>query len=409
MKVLVVHNEYRSQQPSGENAVVSEEARLLEACGVEVRRLTARSDEIAGWSFPRRLALPVQVVWSWPGYRQTRDAIAAFEPDVVHFHNTFPLLSPAAVRAGGRSRAAVVHTLHNFRPLCPSANLFREGRICEECVGRTPVPAVRYGCYKGSRLKTLPVAVMDAMHAAAGSWDQVDVFIALSHFMRRKYVEAGWPGERMEVKYNAAPDSEARRTGPGNTFVCVARLVPEKGVDVLLRAWARAFPGGEETLVVGGSGELEREIRAAGELPGVRFVGHLKANEVVELMLAARAVVVPSLWYEPFGRTVAESYSVGVPVIASRIGTLTEIVKDGDTGMLVEPGSADDLARALRIMATRPNEALRMGRQARELYEAEFNPAATTSRLLEIYDLAIANGLDARDTRNDALRIQTSR
>jgi glycosyltransferase involved in cell wall biosynthesis len=409
VKVLVVHNEYRSQQPSGENTVVSEEARLLEACGVEVRRLTVRSDEIAGWSFPRRLALPVQVVWSWPGYRKTRDAIAAFEPDVVHFHNTFPLLSPAALRAGGRSSAAVVQTLHNFRPFCPSANLFREGRICEDCVGRTPVPAVRYGCYKGSRLKTLPVATMDTLHAAVGSWDKVDVFIALSSFMRRKYVEAGWPSERMEVKYNVAPDSKARRTGPGQAFVCVARLAPEKGVDVLLRSWARAFPRGEETLIVGGSGELEREMRAAEELPGVRFVGRLKASEVVEIMLEARAVVVPSLWYEPFGRTVAESYSVGVPVIASRIGTLPEIVRDGETGLLVEPGSADDLARALRAMATKPDEALRMGQQARELYEKEFSPAATTSRLLEIYDLALAGGVDARETANEAVRIQTTR
>lgn len=408
MKVLVVHNEYRSQQPSGENAVVSEEARLLEACGVEVRRLTVSSDEIAGWSFPRRLALPVQVVWSWPGYRQTRDAIAAFEPDVVHFHNTFPLLSPAAVRAAGRSRAAVVHTLHNFRPLCPSANLFREGRICEECLGRTPVPAIRYGCYRGSRLKTVPVAAMDALHAAVRSWESVDVFIALSRFMRSKYIQAGWPGERMEVKFNAAPDSNARRVEPGNAFVCVTRLTREKGIDVLLRAWARAFPGGEETLIVGGSGELEHEVRAAEELPGVRFVGLLGASEVVELMLTARAVVVPSLWYEPFGRTVAESYAVGVPVIASRIGTLPEIVRDGETGILVEAGSADELARALRAMATDPNDALRMGRQARELYEKEFSPAATSSRLLEIYDLAIARGLDARETRDLASRIDVA-
>ncbi|MBI4172881.1 MAG: glycosyltransferase, partial [Actinobacteria bacterium] len=170
MRVLVVHNRYRRAQPSGENVVVEEEAELLAASGCTVERLEVGSDEIATWSPARRALLPARVVWSREGRRLAREAIESFEPDVVHVHNTFPLLSPAVLRAAHASPAAVVQTLHNFRPLCADASFLRNGRVCESCLGRSPLPGVIHGCYRESVLKTLPVAAMIATHRGLGTW-----------------------------------------------------------------------------------------------------------------------------------------------------------------------------------------------------------------------------------------------
>ena len=387
MRVLVVHNRYRSAQPSGENAVVEEETALLRDAGAVVELLTVESDDIAGWPAIKRLTLPARVVWSREGARTVRCAIAGFRPDVVHAHNTFPLLSPAALRAAHGAGVRVVQTLHNFRPLCPAATFLRDGRVCEDCLGRIPVPAVVHGCYRSSRVATLPIAVKDAVHSAIGTWSSaVDTYITPSDFARSRYVKAGWPDERIVVKYNTAPDPGTPAPAYDGGFLCLSRLYPEKGVDVLLDAWAQAFPDGGQRLRIVGSGDLEAEIRrrAAG-LPGVELTGQVPRERGLEILAGARALVVPSRWYEVFPRIVAEAYALGVPVIASRLGSLGEIVVDGETGLHAEPGDAADLARALRALAEERELAERLGAGARRRYERSLSPGATTDRLLEIY------------------------
>src|SRR5436190_23308519 len=387
MRVLVVHNRYRSAQPSGENAVVEEESALLRDAGAVVELLTVESDDIAGWPAAKRLTLPARVVWSREGARTVRRAIAGFRPDVVHAHNTFPLLSPAALRAAHGTGVRVVQTLHNFRPLCPAATFLRDGRVCEDCLGRVPVPAVIHGCYRSSRVATLPIAVKDAVHSAIGTWSNaVDTYITPSDFARSRYLKAGWPAERIVVKYNTAPDPGPPAPTYDGGFLCLSRLYPEKGVDVLLDAWERAFPDGGPRLRIVGSGELESEMRdrAAG-LPGVELTGQVPRERGLEILAGARALVVPSRWYEVFPRIVAEAYALGVPVIASRLGSLGEIVTDGETGLHAAPGDAADLARALRALAADRTLAERLGAGARRAYERSLSPKATTDRLLEIY------------------------
>ena len=214
MRVLVVHNRYRSAQPSGENAVVEEETALLREAGAVVELLSVESDDIAGWPAAKRLTLPARVVWSRDGARTVRRAIAGFRPDVVHAHNTFPLLSPAALRAAHGTGVRVVQTLHNFRPLCPAATFLREGRVCEDCLGRVPIPAVVHGCYRSSRVATLPIAVKNALHSAIGTWSTaVDTYITPSEFARSRYLKAGWPADRIVVKFNTAPDPGSASSG----------------------------------------------------------------------------------------------------------------------------------------------------------------------------------------------------
>jgi glycosyltransferase involved in cell wall biosynthesis len=390
MRVLVVHNRYRSDRPSGENAVVDDEAHLLEQFGCRVERLEVSSDDIAGWPLYRRAMVPAGVTWSRRGKSLTADAIRRFRPEVVHFHNTFPLLSPAALWAARSSGVPVVHTLHNFRPLCAAATFFRDGHVCEECLGRRPLPALRYGCYRGSRAATAPVVGMEILHSVLDTWRRcVDVFVLPSEFARAKYVQAGWPAARLVVKYNTVPDVERRPRHRAAGFACLSRLGREKGVDLLLEAWGRAFPDGAETLRVIGSGDDEDALRrAARPLAGVEIAGRLTHAEALSVVAGARALVVPSRSYEVFPRVVVEAYALGVAVVAARLGGLAEVVEDGHTGLLFDPGSPESLRHALRRVATSPTVSTALGANARRAYEQRFSPRRTTARLLAIYRAA---------------------
>jgi glycosyltransferase involved in cell wall biosynthesis len=384
MRVLVVHNWYRSGQPSGENAVVEDESRLLEEAGCVVERLEMRSDEIAGWPLRRRAAVPARVVWSQPAYRETAATIARFRPDVVHFHNTFPLISPSALWAAHRSGTPVVHTLHNFRALCPAGSFFRDGRICEACLGRAPLPAVIHRCYRGSAAATLPIAAKDWFHSAIRTWLHcVDLFIAPSEFTRSKYIEAGWPGAKIAVKHNTAPEPQSFEDPWTGAFVCLSRFETAKGTDVLLEAWRQAFPQGDQTLRLVGSGD---KVFSEARIPGVELYGQLERAKALDVLAGARVLVVPSRGYEVFPRVVVEAYALGVPIIATRVGSLPELVDDGRTGLLVAPGSVSELAGALARLAASDELARELGRGARCAYERNYSPKMLTSRLLEIYD-----------------------
>jgi glycosyltransferase involved in cell wall biosynthesis len=388
MRVLVVHNRYRSAQPSGENEAFVDEVEALREHGVEVHTLTVDSDAIATWSPARRMAVPLGVVWSRAGARSVAKATARSRADVVHFHNTFPLISPAGLRAARAQHVPVVQTLHNYRPLCPAGSLFRDGQVCDRCVGRLPLPAVRFGCYRDSRAATLPLAVSDGVHAAIGTWSRdVDAYTVPSQFARSVYVRAGWPAEKLVVKHNVVPDDGARADGPGHGFVCLTRFSLEKGLEVLLDAWGRAFPAGGEGLTMIGSGELEGAIRRRYDgMPGVRFTGQMPRSEAYAHVLAARALVVPSRWYEVFGRTAAEAAAAGVPAVVADIGGLPEVVEPEVTGLLFPAGSRDSLADALLRLARDDALCGRLGVAARERYERLFTPEATTRGLIEVYD-----------------------
>jgi glycosyltransferase involved in cell wall biosynthesis len=403
VRVLLVHNRYRSAQPSGENGVVDNEARLLAERGIDVRRFETASDDIATWPAPRRATLPLRVVWSRDGARRVRAAIDAAAPDVVHFHNTFPLLSPAAFRAARAAGVPVVATLHNFRPLCPAATFFRDGRVCEDCLGRAPLPAVRHRCYRKSALATAPIAAADALHAAIGTWARsVDVFLTPSAFARTKYLEAGWPPGQVRVKANTSTLEAAPRTDAGAGFVYLGRLMEEKGVDVLLDAWGRAFPAGGERLTIVGSGDIDERLRrAAAPLAGVEFTGQVSSARARELLRTARALVVPSVWYEVFPLVVLEAYALGVPVVAPRLGSLAEVVRHAETGLTYSPGSADGLAEALATLAASPALARELGRGGRALFDAEYSPTVTTERLIDVYS-SVAPAAPAPRARADA-------
>lgn len=389
LRILLIHERYRL--PGGEDVAFEAERELLLEHGHEVETLEAHNDSIpARPSAGTKLRLAGRTVWSREAERLVGEAVRRFRADVVHAHNTFPLLSPSVFRAARREGAATVQTLHNYRLVCPSADLFRDGRSCEDCVGRSFAwPSVVHGCYRSSRAETAVVAAMLAFHRGRGTWHrEVDAFVALTRFARERLARGGLPGERIHIKPNFVhPDpgvSEASRSG----FVYAARLEERKGSAVLADALERAPRSVEARLA--GTGPLEEALgRLAERRAGLTLLGQLERSGVLREMRGATAVVVPSLLYEGFPLTVVEAFATGTPVIASRLGGLAEVVEDGRTGILVNPGDAGALAEALGWASEHPAEMTEMGRHAREAYLTRYGGESNYERLMEIYEAAV--------------------
>jgi glycosyltransferase involved in cell wall biosynthesis len=343
-----------------------------------------------------KLRLAADTVWSPAGARAVAAAAEQFQPDVVHFHNTFPLISPAAYQAAREHGAAVVQSLHNYRLICPAATCFRDGHICTECVGHAlPIPSVVHGCYRASRVQTLPVAGLVGVHNLRGTWrTAVDRYIALSGAQRDLLVAGGLPAERIDVKPNAADGICAgvpvHERPPGVLFV--GRLTAEKGVHTLLAAWRDHMRGVPLRII--GTGPLEQLVSAAAAANcDMEWLGFQPRERTLQEMRSARLVLVPSTWIEPFGLTVVEAFGSGTPVVAGDLGGPAEIVDDSMTGWLTSADDPAALARTVTDALAQPEQLTRMGHAAREAYVTRYTTAAGYSRLIEIYDAAMATAL----------------
>ena len=398
VRVLVVHNAY--QKAGGEDSVVAAEIALLRRHGDTVIELRRSNDEIEVASGIARVRLAAKTLWSRASHAQALALIEQHRPDVVHVHNTFPLISPSLYWACGQAGVPVVQTLHNFRLACPQAMFLRDGTACESCVGkRIAWPALAHGCYRDSRVQTAVVVGMLALHRGLGTFDtQVTRYIALNAFCRTKFIAAGLPAQRIVIKPNFAevpaprPDERAATARTGMLFV--GRMAAEKGIDVLARAWPVCTApgrneGAEMTLRVAGTGDAGATLHA---LDGVTLLGWRSPAQVQLEMHSALALVVPSVCFETFGLVVVEAFSAGLPVIASRIGALAELIEEGVTGLLFEPGSAADLARVMRWAADHPLQMAAMGLRARLCFDALYTPSINYRQLRAIY----ADAIEAR-------------
>lgn len=385
MKILVVHNKY--QQAGGEDRVFSEEAALLEERGHSVARYCLDNDPASEMN---RLALARKTIWNSASYRELRALIRWERPDVAHFHNTFLMVSPAGYYAARAEGVPVVQTLHNYRLLCPDALFFRDGGVCEDCVGKAvPWPGVMHKCYRGSRAASATVAAMLTVHRALRTWtEKVDVFVALTDFARRKFIEGGLPAEKIVVKPNFVHPDPGPGAGDVGYALFVGRLSPEKGVETLLSAWERL--GWRVPLKVVGDGPLrERLVEVAGKRLGLEYLGFRSAEEVHSLMRGASLLVFPSEWYETFGRVAAEAFAAGTPVIAADIGAVAEIVEHGRTGLRFRPGDEEDLAAQVEEMLSDPARLSGMRRAARAEFESKYAAERNYEMLSGIYSSAM--------------------
>jgi glycosyltransferase involved in cell wall biosynthesis len=417
--ILIVHNRYR--QAGGEDAVVEAESALLAAHGHRVERLIVGNEAIPDRpSRAEQVRLAIRTVWAGGAARAVAGRAREVGADVVHVHNFLPLLSPAVHGAARATGAAVVQTLHNYRLICPAATLFRDGAPCEDCVGRRiALPAVVHACYRESRPQTAAVTAMLAVHRARRTWDRdVDAFIALTPFGRDRFIAGGLPPDRLFVKSNFLADpgelslggptgSERSARGP---FLFVGRLTEEKGVRALLAAWR--LVGSELALRIVGDGPLSGEVRAAAEsIPSIAFVGRRSPEDVRSEMRTARALLFPSLWYEGMPLTLVEAFAAGLPVIASGLGAMSEMIADGRTGLLVEPGHPAALAAAIETVAGQPDATAAMGAAARRTYIDSYGPEANYAQLATIYRQAMKrrSGLAGPAGPADGARVRLER
>ena len=393
MKIVLVHNRYRSAAPSGENRVVDQEGQALRDHGHEVIAFERHSDDIEQWPAVRRAALPARVIWS----REARQALTAtlreHQPDLVHVHNTFPLLSPAILYACRDSSVPVVATIHNYKLACASGDFFRQGAVCHDCQDGLPGPALRHGCYRGSRVATAPVAL--AMTAHRQAWkSMVAAYIFISAAQRDLLSGLGLPKDRVFVRHNLIPSRSVPEARREDAVVYAGRLDEAKGLRLLMAGWDRYAgrpdaPSRGLRLVIVGAGPLETEIAAwAASRPEVSMAGQVDAQRCAELMASARAVVLPSTWEETFGLVAIEAMALGVPPVAADHGSFPELITPGADGALFRPNDPGALASALAEIGEHPERYETYGKQARLTYEQRFDPDCSIEQLLEIYRYA---------------------
>ena len=386
MKLLVCHEFYR--QFGGEDRTFLDEISLLRSYGHEVVEYTRHNDEIYRSNLVRVAA---QSVWNVSAYRELRALIRKERPDLMHCTNTFPLISASAYQAAHDEGVPVVQALHNYRLLCPSATLMRNGEVCESCLGTTfPWRAVQHACYRQSRMGSAVVAGMLAIHNLKGTWGRVDRFYTPSHFARNLFVRAGMSANQIDVKPNFVMPDPGPGPGDGGYVIYVGRLSPEKGISTLLKAWSemkediqlRVFGDGPCRDLVENAASRDSRIIPFGKKP---------LTQVHEAMRDATCLVMPSVWYETFGRTMIEAYAAGTPVVASRLGAMEELVTHEETGLLFEPGSATALSSAICEIFARPNPEI-MRARARQEFEDKYTAEQNYLQLMNIYQSTIGHG-----------------
>ncbi len=373
--ILQLHNV--SLIPGGADSVMDNEAELLRSHGHRVLRYVADNRQIPEMS---KAAVAAAALWNQQAVRDVERLIRDERPDVVHVHNTFPILSPAVIRVAHRHGIPVLQTLHSYRLSCLNGLFYREGAICEKCIGhRVAWPGIVHGCYKESRAASAVIASALALHRGLGTYHkQVDAYLALTEFAKGKLVESGYPEERILVKPNFVHDGLGRGDGAGKFALFVGRFTPEKGVQTLVEAWKHI--GDRMSLKVVGDGPLRGEIeQTAASLPGIEFLGWRPKEDVARLMCDAACLVFPSQWYEGLPMVILVAFSAGTPVIVSDVGNFCDVIEPEKTGLWFRNADASDLADKVLWLLAHRDRAAQMRELAyqtfREKYSAEANYA----------------------------------
>lgn len=396
MKILLVHNFYGSSAPSGENTVFAAEKAMLEDNGHEVCFYTTNSDYIRSIGVAGTLLGAIGTPWNPLHLARIKKILLTGGFDIMHVHNTFPILSPAIFYAAEKTATATVLTLHNYRLFCSAGIPLRNNRPCTECLdGTSTWPAMLHGCYRNSRAATLPMALMISLHRRLATWQKrVDGFIALTAFQAEKLAGAGLPGHKMHIKphfYSAPPIPKPWDSRKGNV-IFIGRLGEEKGLKYLIQGWVR-WGGESPELEIVGDGPLMAElvemVAEARLSAKIHFFGQLSFPEVQQRLARSRLLVMPSVCFEGFPMAILEAFSLGVPAAVSNLGSMPCIVNDGKDGVVFRPADAEDLLAKIRSLWNNQGQLAEMAKNARAEFERKYTAETNHALLMEIYKRAI--------------------
>lgn len=398
-QLLSINNYYYLR--GGSEAVYFEHNRLFEDAGWEVvpfsmhnalnqpsewsEHFINQTDD-AGGSPMAKLSRAVGAIYSTEAARRIRGLIALTRPNVAHAHNIYHHLSPSVLVELHRQAIPVVLTLHDLKLVCPAYKMHTQGAVCERCRGGALRNVVKNRCIKNSAAMSALVWLESTVHKALDLYmSTVTRFVVPSRFFLQKFAEWGVDtGRFVHIPNSVDVEAMAAEGTPGDAFVYLGRLVPEKGVATLIRAAALA----RVRLRIIGTGSEEQALRQlAAELGGdVEFTGYLTGSALRAAISSARAVVIPSEWYENAPISVMEASALGRPVIGANIGGIPELIRPGETGFIFTSGSVDSLVDVLTSVQRLPVSATqRMGSAGREWMRAEFSPTAYRDRMLALY------------------------
>jgi glycosyltransferase involved in cell wall biosynthesis len=389
MKILSVHNMH--QHRGGEDVVFEQEKRMLERGGHTVVVYHRTNHEIGQLNIVDQLDLAKRTIWASDSLAEFDALLAVEKPDVVHIHNTFIVISPSIYSACRKRDIPVVQTLHNFRFLCPPSNLFRDGKVCEECIDQSLLRAIKHKCYRGSAPATAVVVAMLGFHRFIKTLERsVDRYIALTEFSRAKFISAGFPADKISVKPNFVESDPGVRQQAGDYALYIGRFSPDKGLPTLIDAWSR-LPNEFQLHIVGDGAEraeLESEARRR-RLDNIKFRGFLSREKTLAELKGARLLVMPSLWYETFGMVIVEAFACGVPVVCSRLGAMAELIHDRVNGLHFAPGDSAELARKMIWAWSNPRALEIMGGNGRQDFESHYTSDKNYAMLMDVYEQAI--------------------
>ena len=384
MKILQLHNSYIYR--GGEDAVVESEKNLLSEYGHSVFQLK-RENKSEIRNLKDKLKVAANLSYSNRSKTFVDNEIKKFKPDLAHIHNFFPLWTTSIFDACIENNIPIVLTLHNYRTICANGLFFRKNKVCEKCLNHSSYYSVLYGCYQNSRLKSIPVAKMIDNNKKNNIWEKkINRFIVLTNFAKNKFIQANFPKNKIKVK----PNFISTKILPDTTndilkknCLYVGRLSQEKGIKTLLKAWESiSFP-----LKIFGDGPFYNKLNK--NQPNVNFLGEHSRDKIIKEMKLAKFLIFPSECYEGFPMTVLEAFSLGLPVLASNIGVMKEIIEDNHNGILFKTGNFIDLNKKINWLLANPNECQRLAQNALKDYSTKYSKEENYKTLIEIYKEAI--------------------
>lgn len=376
--VLIVHNYY--QIPGGEDTVVANEKKMLEDHGHKVILYTRNNSELKEMSKFQKLKLPFTTIFNPRTYKDIKRIIRKENIDVVHVHNTLNLISPAVYYAARSMRIPVVQTVHNFRFVCPGATFYRDGHICEDCVRNGLKTAVKYGCYRKSKLQTLACVVTLKFHSLTNIYHKIN-YICLTDFTKQK-LESFTKEAKVFIKPNFVYDI-GLKDAYDYYYLFVGRVEEIKGINILIDAF-KNMP--DKKLKIAGQGDLDDLIKnkvIKEHLNNIELLGYQNRESVNRLLKNAKALIMCSQWYETFGMVIAEAYSCGTPVIVGNIGNIKELVLPGKTGELFCYNSYEKLIEAIKIFEK--NDYHTYSLNAYDFFKNRLNAELNYMQLIKIY------------------------